>query len=951
MAWGSDWRATAAPGDQKWVFPTGGAVSSCPALGDDGTIYFGSADTNVYAVDGATGRSKWTFPTGGAINSSAAIGADGTVYIGSSDHKLYALAGATGAKKWEFMTGGTLASPSIGMKGTVYVASGDNGIYALDGATGSNIWTFVIETPEGVNYPPDSLAIGVDNTVYFVQAKTIRSNGMTMPYRTLVALNGATGAVLWQAGHPSITYGTILPAIDEFGRVCMVYESAPALEFYDGRTGQVAWSSSYYLWGRVYGLPIMGKERMIYISTHSGRPFHYYGGLTAFNTRTGQEAWVLDGVYLATLVLGADGTLHGSSGATLLALDGATGRTNWQFQAGGEIRNSPTLGRDGTVYFSAANGVYAVEGTSVGGLADSAWPKLNRDARNTGCLPVFSTNHPPVLTVPGTQVVDELTTLTVTNTATDADLPDTTLIFGLDAAPKGAVIDPSTGVLTWTPTEAQGASTNTMVVRVTDNGVPNLSASNSFVVIVNATNQIPVYQQWMFPTGGAISECPTLGPDGTVYIGSGDGRVYALDGTNGSQRWEFPTGGPVKSSPALGPDATLYLGSLDKNIYALDIQTGARKWAVKTSDWVFGTPALAADGTVYAASYDGVVHAVDGRTGAQKWRYRTGGPLHASPALGSDGTVYVGTQDGRVFALNGGANGGLAHSPWPKFHRDPRNTGNALSGEVNHAPTMISPLDQVMDELTTLRVTNRATDVDVPSSLLTFNLVSAPDGVALEPATGVLTWTPTEAQRPSTNRILVRVTDNGVPPLSGTNSFTVVVNEVNSAPVLTAAMRNYTVVLGATLVFTNTATDSDVPANSLTYLLDLGAPPGAAIDRNTGVFTWTASGATGTNQFTIWVTDDGVPYRSDAKPCIVVTLPKPRDLQFGGIQRDAGGQIVITWEAKAGARYQLQSKNRLEEPDWIEVGTMVTAASETVVQTDPTATAGQRFYRVVQVEN
>ena len=52
---------------------------------------------------------------------------------------------------------------------------------------------------------------------------------------------------------------------------------------------------------------------------------------------------------------------------------------------------------------------------------------------------------------------------------------------------------------------------------------------------------------------------------------------------------------------------------------------------------------------------------------------------------------------------------------------------------------------------------------------------------------GVITWTPTEGQGPGTNTITTVVTDNGVPPLSATNSFEVMVTEVNSAPVLGGA--------------------------------------------------------------------------------------------------------------------------------------------------------------------
>src|SRR6185295_3390018 len=94
------------PGDKKWEFTAGGGTGySTPALAADGTLYFGSDDHKLYAMDGTAGTKKWDFTTGGEVGSSPAIGADGTVYFGSLDHKVYAVDGTTGAKKWEFETG------------------------------------------------------------------------------------------------------------------------------------------------------------------------------------------------------------------------------------------------------------------------------------------------------------------------------------------------------------------------------------------------------------------------------------------------------------------------------------------------------------------------------------------------------------------------------------------------------------------------------------------------------------------------------------------------------------------------------------------------------------------------------------------------------------------------------------------------------------------------------
>src|SRR5262249_8809631 len=119
---------------------------------------------------------------------------------------------------------------------------------------------------------------------------------------------------------------------------------------------------------------------------------------------------------------------------------------------------------------------------------------------------------------------------------------------------------------------------------------------------------------------------------------------------------------------------------------------------------------------------------------------------------------------------------------------------------------------------------------------LTYSLENAPAGASIDPVTGVFTWTPTEAQGPGSYTFTVRATDNGSPPLSDARTVTVTVNEVNVAPVL-APISDRTVNENDTLTFTASATDADIPANTLTYSLDPGYPAGATINASTGAFT------------------------------------------------------------------------------------------------------------------
>jgi outer membrane protein assembly factor BamB len=154
---------------------------------------------------------------------------------------------------------------------------------------------------------------------------------------------------------------------------------------------------------------------------------------------------------------------------------------------------------------------------------------------------------------------------------------------------------------------------------------------------------------WEFATGGVVNSSAAIGPDGAVYFGSADGKVYALN-SNGTLRWALRTGGAVWSSPAVGGDGTVYVGSLDGKLYALG-GMGAVRWAFPTKDVIYSSPAIGVDGTVYVSSMDGKLYAV-APNGVQRWEFATDAGIYSSPIIGANGAIYVGSRDGGFYAIS-----------------------------------------------------------------------------------------------------------------------------------------------------------------------------------------------------------------------------------------------------------------------------------------------------------
>jgi len=150
--------------------------------------------------------------------------------------------------------------------------------------------------------------------------------------------------------------------------------------------------------------------------------------------------------------------------------------------------------------------------------------------------------------------------------------------------------------------------------------------------------------------GAATLASPAVG-DGAVFVGSNAGTLHAIDPEAAAELWSCYTEGKITSRPTV-VDGTVYVGDRVRRLYTIDATTGAERWHFEAPELLdAGTHAAptVAGGTVYAGSGD-TLYAVDAETGGERWHVETDGDVRTTPAV-ADRRVVFGSDDGTLYAV------------------------------------------------------------------------------------------------------------------------------------------------------------------------------------------------------------------------------------------------------------------------------------------------------------
>lgn len=168
-----------------------------------------------------------------------------------------------------------------------------------------------------------------------------------------------------------------------------------------------------------------------------------------------------------------------------------------------------------------------------------------------------------------------------------------------------------------------------------------IAAANGASVIAIASNGS---RRWSFaPQGGFAGQIGVRG--NTVYLGSGSGRLYAVDTSSGAQQWAFDTAAAVAAGPVLNAAGPIFFGS--DSVYALN-SDGSLAWSKTLAKAVSGP--FASDGVGgLLAPLDDDISAMLNSDGTLKWATRSFGPVERA-IVSPSGVLYVATQ-GAIYAV------------------------------------------------------------------------------------------------------------------------------------------------------------------------------------------------------------------------------------------------------------------------------------------------------------
>jgi len=133
--------AEADTGKVVWEFKMESTVTSAIVI-DNGTVFFGTHDGILRAVDIELRHEKWSLRTQEKMWWSGFAVADSAICFGSDDKCLYAADVNSGEIVWEFRTAGRIMTTPVISNGVVYFGSMDGKLYAVNLETGKEHWSF-----------------------------------------------------------------------------------------------------------------------------------------------------------------------------------------------------------------------------------------------------------------------------------------------------------------------------------------------------------------------------------------------------------------------------------------------------------------------------------------------------------------------------------------------------------------------------------------------------------------------------------------------------------------------------------------------------------------------------------------------------------------------------------------------------------------------------------------
>lgn len=311
-----------------WTFECEDEIRGGPAY-DNGLIYVGCYDNNLYALNATDGKFEWKYPTEGGVVSRPAF-AEGMVLFGSEDGRLYSVSGRGGKLSWTYPTDGPIrCSPRVA-EGHVFIGSDDGSMHAVNILSSRRVWRY--ETGGPVRSTPT-----VMNDLLFFGSES--GDLFCMDFRGTVKWRFKTKREILSS--PIIVKGAL------------IFTSLDSIMYsVDTKTGWVIWR---FRMGKGSVSTPASADNFVFAGSADG----YIYSVDAGSSR---EIWRFktDHQVSGSPLVYKDSLYCGTADGSLYCLEYRTGRLRWKFSTGGPITSSPIVFNDVLYFGSSDHILYAL---------------------------------------------------------------------------------------------------------------------------------------------------------------------------------------------------------------------------------------------------------------------------------------------------------------------------------------------------------------------------------------------------------------------------------------------------------------------------------------------------------------------------------------------------------------------------------------------------------------